>query len=44
MLDEKLKNKVLRPDLMLRQVVEEVPRPYYVMCEDDEWPQSKSPV
>ena len=35
--DEKLKARLLRPDLMLREITEEIPRPR-VLCEDTEWP------
>lgn len=35
--DDKLRQRLLRPDLMLREVIEEVPQPR-VMCEDGEWP------
>ena len=34
--DERLKQKLLRPDLLRREVVEEVPKPQ-VMCSDKEW-------
>ena len=35
--DEKVRQRLLRPDLMLREVIEEVPQPR-VMCDDMEWP------
>jgi len=35
--DEKLKARLLRPELMLREITEEIPCPQ-VMCSDEEWP------
>lgn len=35
--DEKLRARLLRPDLMLREITEEIPKPQ-VMCSDEEWP------
>eukprot|EP00435_Cladocopium_sp_Y103_P054777 s1675_g18.t1 len=35
--DERLRDKLLRPDLLLREVTEKIPQPR-VMCDDEEWP------
>ena len=35
--DERLKKKLLRPDLLRREVFEQVPKPQ-VMCDEGEWP------